>query len=156
MAPCRYIHKTIRFKNEGCKFFTYSNVEEFDGYKKVYKEASLVGKGTEKVYKDGQNFVAKTIDAVKHVSEPPARYNQASLVKALDDAGVGRPSTYRMMVDVNPERGYCEVKNRAFFMTPIGNSVIEGLIGNVDDVIDKNFTKDMEDRLDAIAEKKGP
>lgn len=156
MTPCRYIHKTIRFKNDGCKFFTYSNIQEFDGYKKVYAEAALVGTGTVRTYKDGDKFTAKTIECVKHVSEPPARYNQASLVKALDDAGVGRPSTYRMMVDVNPERGYCEVKNRAFYMTPIGNSVIQGLIGNFDDVIDKNFTKEMEERLDAIADKKEP
>ncbi len=156
MTPCRYIHKTIRFKNGPCKFFTYSNVLEFDGYKKVYFDTVLVGAGTIKQYKNGQKFKAKTVDAIKHVSEPPARYNQASLVKALDDAGVGRPSTYRMMVDVNPERGYCEVKNRAFFMTQIGNSVIEGLIDNFDDVIDKNFTKEMEERLDAIADKKEP
>ena len=156
MTPCRYIHKTIRFKNDGCKFFTYSNVQEFDGYKKVYAEAALVGEGTARVYKNGDKFTAKNVAAVKHVSEPPARYNQASLVKALDDAGVGRPSTYRMMVDVNPERGYCEVKNRAFFMTRIGNSVIEGLIDNFDDVIDKNFTKEMEERLDAIADEKEP
>ncbi|XQP55501.1 MAG: type I DNA topoisomerase [Mycoplasmoidaceae bacterium] len=156
MTPCRYIHKTIRFKNDGCKFFTYSNVLEFDGYKRVYADATQVGAGTEKQYKDGQKIKAKSIECVKHVSEPPARYNQASLVKALDEAGVGRPSTYRMMVDVNPERGYCEVKNRAFYMTAIGNSVIEGLIANFDDVIDKNFTKEMEERLDAIADKKEP
>ena len=156
MTPCRYIHKTIRFKNGDCKFFTYSNILEFDGYKKVYFDPALVGAGTEKTYKNGQKLQAKSVEAVKHVSEPPARYNQASLVKALDDAGVGRPSTYRMMVDVNPERGYCEVKNRAFFMTQIGNSVIEGLIDNFDDVIDKNFTKEMEERLDAIADKKEP
>jgi len=156
MTPCRYIHKTIRFKNDGCKFFTYSNVMEFDGYKKVYPESALVGAGSAKEYKDGQSVTAKKIEAVKHVSEPPARYNQASLVKALDDAGVGRPSTYRMMVDVNPERGYCEVKQRAFFMSMIGNAVIEGLIKNFDDVIDKNFTKEMEERLDAIADEKEP
>ena len=156
MTPCRYEHKTIRFKNDGCKFFTYSNVMEFEGYKKVYPEAAIVGKGTNIQYKNGQKLTAKKIEAVKHVSEPPARYNQASLVKALDDAGVGRPSTYRMMVDVNPERGYCEVKQRAFYMSIIGNSVIEGLISNFDDVINKNFTKQMEERLDNIANKKEP
>lgn len=156
MAPCRYIHKTIRFKNDGCKFYTYSNVIDFDGYKRVYHDEAMESKGTSHDYKAGDKFKAKVIEVTKHVSEPPARYNQASLVKALDEAGVGRPSTYRMMVDVNPERGYCEVKQRAFYMTQLGNTVIEGLINNFNDVIDKNFTKQMEERLDAIADKKEP
>jgi len=156
MAPCRYLHKTIRFKNDGCKFYTYANIMEFEGYKKVYYEAPEVGEGTNYDYKAGEKYIAKSIEVTKHVSEPPARYNQASLVKALDDAGVGRPSTYRMMIDINPERGYCEIKQRAFYMTQLGNTVIEGLITNFNDVIDKGFTKTMEERLDAIAESKEP
>ncbi len=145
MTPCRYIHKTIRFMNGDCTFFTYSNVLEFDGYKKVYSEAAQVGAGTKNQYKNGEKFKAKNIVATKHISEPPARYNQASLVKALDDAGVGRPSTYRMMVDVNPERGYCEVKNKAFFMTAIGNSVIEGCVAKVEKRV-ANKTKNIKAR----------
>lgn len=158
MTPCRYIHKTIRFKNNDCKFFTYSNSIEFSGYRKVYSnnETIEINYGSKNIYQNGQKFKAKSITIGKHTTTPPPRYNQASLVEALDDAGVGRPSTYKMMVDINPARGYCEIKNKSFYMSKIGDSVIEGLIKNFNDVIDKNFTKNMEQRLDAIADKKEP
>ena len=158
MTPCRYIHKTIRLRNNDCKFFTYSNSIEFIGYRKVYgnNETIEINHGSKNIYSNGQKFKAKSITIGKHVTEPPPRYNQASLVEALDNAGVGRPSTYRMMVDVNPARGYCEIKNKSFYMSKIGESVIKGLVENFNDVIDKNFTKSMEQRLDAIADHKEP
>ena len=160
MTPCRYIHKIIRFKNNNCKFFTYSNSIEFDGYRRIYantnNETIEINHGSKNIYKNGQKFKAKSISIGKHVTEPPPRYNQASLVEALDNAGVGRPSTYRIMVDINPSRGYCEIKNKSFYMSKIGDSVIKGLIENFNDVIDKDFTKNMEQRLDAIAEQKEP
>lgn len=156
MSPARIERIVTRLSNDGCKFYTYASRVDFDGFRRVYNDGATLKEGTKNTYKKGQVLKAKSIETTGHESEPPARFNQASLVKALDDAGVGRPSTYTQMVNVNTERGYCETKAKAFYMTQIGNSVIEGLITHFDEVIDKQFTKEMEERLDAIAEEKEP
>jgi DNA topoisomerase-1 len=94
---------------------------------------------------------AKSVEVKEHTSLPPPRFNQASLIKALDEAGVGRPSTYKSMANMAVERGYAKLENRAYTMLPIGNTVVEGLGAYFPYVVDKEFTKEMEEHLDEIA-----
>jgi DNA topoisomerase-1 len=156
MTQARYINVIVRLTNAGNKFYTYSRKLKFDGYKKVYQHYE--DKDVERDIQVGnlrlhQKLSAKTIEIKEHTSQPPARYNQASLIKTLDESGVGRPSTYRSMANMAIERGYARLDNRAYMMLPIGNTVIEGLSQYFPYVVDKNFTKEMEEHLDDIANK---
>lgn len=89
--------------------------------------------------------------AEQKFTQPPPRYNDASLVKELEKRGIGRPSTYASIISVLEDRGYVERQNKAFMATSVGRTVVEFLITNFETVVDYDFTAKMEDDLDAIA-----
>ena len=76
----------------------------------------------------GSLIEVKKVEVKEHTTTPPLRFNQASLIKELDAAGVGRPSTYRSMADMAIQRGYAVMKDRAYHMTDLGNRAVEFLI----------------------------
>ncbi len=88
---------------------------------------------------------------VQKFTQPPPRFNDASLVKELEKRGIGRPSTYASIISVIEARGYVERQNKAFVPTAIGTTVIEFLLINFPEIIDYDFTAHMEDDLDAIS-----
>jgi DNA topoisomerase-1 len=154
MTPARYETTIVRLENAGCKFYTYNRRLVFDGYRKIYKHYQ----DNETEYdiqisklKTGSNLKMLSVEAKEHTSMPPPRFNQASLIKALDEAGVGRPSTYRSMANMAVDRGYAKLDSRAYVMLPIGNTIIEGLNQYFPEILDKEFTKKMEEHLDDIA-----
>jgi DNA topoisomerase-1 len=156
MTPAVYEVTIVRLQNNDNKFYTYNRRLLFDGYKKIYQHYE----DTESEYlielsklRVGQVLAAEIVDVKEHTSQPPARYNQASLIKALEEAGVGRPSTFNSMANIAVARGYAKLDGRAFVMLPIGNTVIEGLSKYFPEITDKTFTKDMEEHLDEIANK---
>jgi DNA topoisomerase-1 len=154
MTPARYETTIVRLQNEGNKFYTYNRRLMFDGYRKIYQHYEDVDTEYDiqvSKLRVGQNMKSKSIEFKEHTSMPPPRFNQASLIKALDEAGVGRPSTYRSMANMAIERGYAKLENRAYMMLPIGNTVIEGLGQYFPEVVDQEFTKKMEEHLDDIA-----
>ncbi len=87
-------------------------------------------------------------------TQPPARYNDASLVKELEKRGIGRPSTYASIISVIRQRGYVERQNRRFFATPIGTTVSDFLLKHFTVLMDYDFTATIEESLDKIAEGK--
>ena len=95
------------------------------------------------------------LTASQHFTQPPPRYNEASLVKALEKEGIGRPSTYATIIDkiTSTERGYIEVKDRRFFATEIGKDVTDLLVEHFPKVMDLKFTSHMEEELDQIETK---
>ncbi|MDR1235075.1 MAG: type I DNA topoisomerase [Mycoplasmataceae bacterium] len=154
MTPARYETTIVRLQNKDCKFYTYNRRLIFDGYRSIYQHYE----DNEKEYdiqiaklKVGHIQKMLSIEAKEHTSMPPPRFNQASLIKALDEAGVGRPSTYRSMANMAVERGYAKLESRAYMMLPIGNTVVEGLNQYFPEILDKEFTKKMEEHLDDIA-----
>ena len=156
MAPTKYENTIVRLINNKNKFYTYNRKIVFDGYRKVYSEAGneiATNKLSLSRIKIGKVFKAKEINVTEHESQPPARYTQATLIKALDEAGVGRPSTYRTMADMAVKRGYAALENRSYHILPIGCNVIEELQTFFPYIVDVQFTKDMEEHLDLIAEK---
>lgn len=154
MAPCITEAKITRFICAGSKFYTYGRSVVFDGYRKVYHDNDTKKEVNAFVYKLNSIYELDKINITKHVSSPPDRFTQASLVKELDESGVGRPSTYKMMANIGLSRGYCELKNKAYYMTELGTLVIKGLNTYFGKVINKDFTCEMEKRLDRIAENK--
>ncbi len=88
----------------------------------------------------------------QHFTQPPPRYTEASLIRAMEDVGIGRPSTYAPTVSIIQERGYVERRERRLHPTDLGNVVNDLLVEQFPDVVDASFTAKMEDDLDRVAE----
>ena len=153
MCAAEYENTVVRIINNGNKFYTYSRILVAPGYKKIYQDDSEVLLRDLKLTDEllGQIVEVNKIEIKKHTTEPPARYNQASLIKELDNAGVGRPSTYRSMANMALDRGYAELVSHSYHMLPLGNDVVAFLIKYFNFVLNKEFTRKIEDKLDDIA-----
>ena len=126
------------------------NILRFDGYLKIWPS-----KITEKELpelKEGDRLTLKDITSEQHFTEPPARYNEASLVKTLEEHGIGRPSTYAPIISVIQDRGYVEKNDaRRFIPTETGVVVNKVLSEHFPNVVDVGFTARMEEEFDMIA-----
>ena len=92
----------------------------------------------------------------QHFTQPPPRFSEATLVKAMEEHGIGRPSTYASIVETVQRRGYVEQENRRLHPTPTGELVNDLLVEHFPDVLSVDFTANMEDDLDKIAEGRSP
>lgn len=90
----------------------------------------------------------------QHFTEPPARYSEATLIKALEEYGIGRPSTYAPIISTIIDRRYVEREQRRLSPTPLGVAVNDFLVANFSNIVDVNFTAKMEDNLDEVADGK--
>lgn len=154
MAPAKFKKVTIKFDNNGCEFYTFSRECLFKGFKKLYTdfdEDEQVHIIDLNQYPIGKSINSKSIETKKHETLPPQRYTQATLIADLEKAGVGRPSTYSSMANVALERGYARIEKKTYVMNEIGKIVAEQLEKYFPDVINKDFTKKMEEHLDEIA-----
>ncbi len=123
---------------------------EFDGFLKVYpikREGNIIPE-----VKTGDSFSLKKVEAKQHFTQPPARYNDASLIKKMEDEGIGRPSTYAQIIDTIQKRNYVNKNSqRRFEPTEIGVLVNKILVSNFPIIVDLKFTAKMEENLDKIA-----
>ncbi len=108
------------------------------------------------VVEKGEALKLKKSDPVQHFTEPPARYTEATLVKALEEKGIGRPSTYAPTISTIINRGYVERNKKQLVPTELGKIVNQLMIVNFSDIVNVNFTADMENQLDEIEEGKIP
>jgi DNA topoisomerase-1 len=99
----------------------------------------------------GDRVQLLAIKPEQHFTEPPPRYSEASLVKALEEYGIGRPSTYASIIQTLLFKKYCELVNRRFIPTDLGKIVNRFLTGNFEHYVDFGFTASMEDQLDSIS-----
>ncbi len=136
---------------------------KFDGFIRAYTETKEEDEKTEEdSYEEGQlpelsqKELLNLIELAKdqHFTEPPPRYTDASLIKTLEAAGVGRPSTYAPTLTTIQDRGYVEKEDKKYKPTEIGFSVNDMLVENFPEVIDINFTSHIEEEFDDIAEGK--
>ena len=122
----------------------------FDGFKKVYNftknEEVLLPE-----LKEQDILKLEELLPSQHFTQPPARFNEASLVKELEKDGIGRPSTYAAIISTIQERGYVTINQGRFFAERMGEIVTDRLRFSFKDLMDKNFTASMEDELDEIA-----
>ncbi len=98
----------------------------------------------------GKTYKLEKITPTQHFTEPPPRYNAASLVKILDELGIGRPSTYAQIISTLVKRKYIENKERRFYPTTLGETVSKLLVAQFPDVFNVDFTAKMEEELDSI------
>jgi DNA topoisomerase-1 len=142
-------------------FRVTGSVLKFDGFLKVYEE-SKEGKDEEDeelkhklpALEAGQKLTLRSLKPEQHFTEPPPRYNEASLVKDLEERGIGRPSTYSAILSTIQERQYVQKTGGKFIPTEIGLVVTDLLIENFRDIFDVQYTARLEEELDEIEEGK--
>ncbi|OGM18590.1 DNA topoisomerase I [Candidatus Woesebacteria bacterium RIFCSPHIGHO2_01_FULL_38_10] len=125
-------------------------VMKFDGWRKVIPLSKYEEPGLPMVGKDEALDLVKVLSEQKF-TEPPPRYNEASLIKTLEKLGIGRPSTYAPTISTIQVRQYVEKDEGKFKPTPVGLTVNDFLIGNFESIFDYQFTAQMEDDLDNVA-----
>ncbi|MDU1043860.1 MULTISPECIES: type I DNA topoisomerase [Peptoniphilus] len=122
----------------------------FDGFLRVYDYNTEKSKELPSL-EENQILKFKDVKKEQHFTNPPPRYNEASLIKELEDLGVGRPSTYSPTISTLQSRYYVVLEEKKFVPTELGVTVNEILVENFDDLVDKKFTAQMENELDEIA-----
>ena len=122
----------------------------FDGFTKVQKSSSKEEDILPSLQK--ADFInKKSIDLEQKFTKPPSRFSEAALVRELEKKGIGRPSTYANIISTIQDRGYVEIQNKRFFVKKIGHIVAERLIESFDDIMDYDFTANLENNLDKVA-----
>lgn len=146
---------TVDIEAKGYIFKAYGSIMKFQGFMSIYKESS-----DEKEEKDislpnlleGQLLKLKKLDYKQHFTEPPLRYTEATLVKILEEKGIGRPSTYAPIISTILARGYVIRDKKNLVPTDLGEKVTEIMKEFFSDIVDAEFTANMEEKLDKIEE----
>jgi DNA topoisomerase-1 len=162
MNPAVFDQTTIEITAGDYLLRATGSVEKFNGFRAVYEEGKddkadeedaelklrlpLVGKG--------EHLTLEKLLPEQHFTEPPPRYNEATLVKALEEKGIGRPSTYASILSVIQNRDYVEKVQNRFFPTELGMLVSDLLVKNFSDIFDVAYTARMEEELDEVEDGK--
>ena len=148
---------SVKIVNENNNIILTSSTSEleFDGYKKIYQdEDSKVLKIGKEIRRLNKDTVIEKLESKnnQHFTEPPARYSEASLIKKLEEYGIGRPSTYANIMKKNQLRGYVSLNSKRFFPQPSGRIVTCFLENYFEKYLDYNFTAKKEDELDLVSQ----
>lgn len=164
MKPAILDATTIDIKAGRYIFRATGSVIKFDGFRRVYMEGqddvATNGKNGDgenvnlPEVKEGEKLDLRKLDPKQHFTQPPPRYNEATLVKALEAKEIGRPSTYASIISTIQDREYITKEQQRLHPTDVGKLVNELLIHGFPEIVDVEFTKDMEQKLDTIAEGK--
>lgn len=155
MAPAQLEQTSIIINSGDILLKVTGQVVVFDGFLKVYEETDEDKEGSEQdrrlpACSEGQALKKEQLDAEQKFTQPPRRYSEASLVKTLEEKGIGRPSTYAPTISTIVDRHYVEREQRRLTPTKLGLCVDEQLAAFFSDIIDYNFTAEMETKLDDI------
>lgn len=161
MASAQIDTIVVDFENNGYIFRSVGNTVVFPGYTAIYGDIENVDNAD--VEKSGifeknklpnlqkdEKLASKSIDAQQHFTEPPLRYDEASLIKFLEEKGIGRPSTYTPIITVIISRGYVAREGRYLKPTPLGEVTTKVMNEHFPEIVDYQFTANMENNLDII------
>lgn len=156
MAPAEYETQHIRIASERFGFDASGSRLLFSGFLKIYQEQEEETERFENIegLEKEDAVVIRTMDGLQHFTQPPARYTEATLVKALEENGVGRPSTYAPIISILTARGYVAKEKKVLFVTELGSVVNRIISEYFKNIVDIRFTADMEKSLDDVAEGK--
>ncbi|MBN2221238.1 MAG: type I DNA topoisomerase [Vallitaleaceae bacterium] len=157
MQEAVYDNQKIRIQNGDYEFRTNVQILKFDGYLKVYEDSNeeVVSK-FQLALQEGERLNEIDIQAVQHFTQAPPHYTEASLVKILEENGVGRPSTYAPTISTILARGYVAKEQKKLFPTELGEVVHSMLEGYFKEIISVQFTASLEEKLDEVEEGKIP
>lgn len=154
MKPAVYDTMRVDIEQNGVRFRANGSKIKFPGYQKVYKDNSSEKDNILPELEEGEKVKLDNLEPSQHFTQPPARYSEATLVKTLEENGVGRPSTYAPTLNTLQRRYYVSLKNRRFEPTELGEIVNELVTDFFPNIVDANFTAEMEEDLDAVEEGK--
>ncbi|HJP91325.1 MAG TPA: type I DNA topoisomerase [Pyrinomonadaceae bacterium] len=162
MMPAVFDQTTIDIQAGRFIFRATGSVQKFDGFLKIYQEGrdektedDDEAERTLPLVEKGETLKLNSVTPEQHFTEPPPRYTEATLVKALEEKGIGRPSTYAAIMSTIQEREYVEKIQGRFHPTALGKTVNDLLIdGGFDDLFNESYTARMEEELDEIEEGK--
>lgn len=146
---------TVDIEAKGYIFKAYGSIMKFQGFMRIYKESSDEKEEEEvslpNLY-EGQQLKLKKLDHKQHFTEPPLRYTEATLVKILEEKGIGRPSTYAPIISTILARGYVIREKKYLVPTDLGEKVTGIMKEHFSDIVNAEFTANMEEKLDKIEE----
>jgi DNA topoisomerase-1 len=152
MTPAIFAFTNVKVKAADGIFSAQGKILKFDGYRKVLASA---GRQEDAVLPDlaaGQKLHKARVAPSQHRTQPPPRFSEATLIKALEKESIGRPSTYAPIIETIQAKKYVEQKERRFHATNLGMVVTDLLVKHFPKIMDVKFTAKMEDDLDRIAE----
>ena len=153
MSPARFDTISVKMVSNGNIFRASGSKMNFDGFLKVYNNQEDNDKDLEiPIVKEGEKLKVNKIEPNQHFTQPPSRYTEASLIKTLEDLGIGRPSTYAPTISTILNREYVNLNNRSFAPTELGILVNDLLGEYFEDIVNEEFTAELEEKLDRIAE----
>ncbi len=156
MSDAVYETATVKIEANGCIFTAGANKVKFDGFMSVYRqEDDREEKGTlSKKLTTNSRLTLASLEKKQHYTQPPAHYTEASLVKALEELGIGRPSTYSPTITTIIARHYVARENKNLYVTELGEVVNQIMVSEFPSIVDVEFTANMEYLLDKVAEGK--
>ena len=154
MTPAKFDATTVLFERSdratGAVLKSNGRVLVFDGYMRVSGVPTASDEQTLPALAEGDESAPFAITPRQKFTSPPARYNEGSLVKKLEEEGIGRPSTYASIIRVIQDRGYVEQVDRRFHATAMGEVVTDMLIEAFPRLMEVSYTRDLESKLDKI------
>lgn len=154
MSDAKVIQTSIVMDNNDYQFKTTGQTTSFDGFMKVYSEYMNSEDKNLPEIKEGDIYKTDKIIPEQHFTKPAPRYTEASLIKEMESLGIGRPSTYAKTMETLKERSYVNIIEKKFHPTEIGIETTDKLQEFFADIINVEYTRDMETDLDGIAEDK--
>ncbi len=150
MTSAEFESTSLTVMNNNHIFKGNGNIELFKGFTIIYSvdDKSVILPVLEK----GEVLKTDSIEKVQHFTKPKARFTEASLVKTLEEDGIGRPSTYASIISSLLKRNYVKLDKKKFYTTELGEKVNTFLLKYFSDIINEKFTANLEDELDKIAE----
>ncbi len=154
MTNAVYNTLSAEFDSNGATFRASAKTLKFAGYRAVYVEGSEEAEEKDAkslpMLEEGMELTAGKVEQEQHFTEPPARYTEASLIKAMEENGIGRPSTYAPTITTILGRDYVTREKRMLKPTELGTIVTDIMAENFEDIVDVDFTANMEKQLDDI------
>ncbi|ONI43386.1 DNA topoisomerase I [Candidatus Epulonipiscioides gigas] len=151
MKEAIFTTHSIKIKNGKYTFGASYQKEKFDGFLKVYKELEEEKNSKKITVSEGEELKVIKINKTQHFTKPKARYQEASLVKTLEENGVGRPSTYAPTITTLLARGYITKEQKILYPTDLGEIVNNIMLDYFDEIVGVEFTAHLEKILDEIA-----
>ncbi|MGL4663296.1 MAG: type I DNA topoisomerase [Culicoidibacterales bacterium] len=152
MMPAITDNTTVKLESGSLCYTAKGVVQTFDGYLRVYGKYESIKDELLPMMEEGKTYIQKAVNKSQHFTQPPARYSEATLVKALEELGIGRPSTYATILDTLKKRDYVKLEEKRFKPTEQGILTSERLTKHFDSIINVDYTAGMENELDLIAE----
>jgi DNA topoisomerase-1 len=157
MPSANFLQTTVEIKADDAMFTAVGTVPVFQGFMALYVEGEdnqENGNGEKKLplLSQGEILELLALTPKQHFTQPPYRFSEATLIKELEEKGIGRPSTYATILATIKEKGYVRLEKGKFFPTELGCLVNDLLVVNFPDIFDIEFTAQMEENLDKIEE----